>query len=112
MNLSGKSVHACAAFYKISPENIIIISDDIDMEFGKIRHREAGSAGGHNGIASIIQTLWTTDIQRIKIGIGRHPNMLASDWVLSRFTSEEKETLTKVFAKVMEKLLALIQTKL
>jgi len=57
MNLSGKSVQACASFYKIAPEDIIIISDDLDMEFGKVRFRETGSGGGHNGISSIIEVL-------------------------------------------------------
>jgi peptidyl-tRNA hydrolase len=55
MNLSGKSVQACATFYKIDPKDIIIISDDLDMEFGKVRFRETGSGGGHNGISSIIE---------------------------------------------------------
>lgn len=93
MNLSGQSVQACAHFYKISPENIIIISDDIDMVFGKIRYRATGNAGGHNGIASLIECLGTKDIQRIKIGVDRHPQMEPSDWVLSKFTKEEKEKL-------------------
>jgi PTH1 family peptidyl-tRNA hydrolase len=57
MNLSGKSVQACASFFKIAPKDIVIISDDIDMEFGKIRFRETGSQGGHNGIGSIIEVL-------------------------------------------------------
>ena len=108
MNLSGKSVQACATFFKIAPKNIIIISDDIDMEFGKVRFRETGSAGGHNGIGSIIEALGTQDIKRIKIGIGRHPNMDAADWVLSKFTKEEKEQLEEVFMEVEKKLLALI----
>lgn len=112
MNLSGKSVQACAAFFKIQPKDIIIISDDIDMEFGKIRFRETGSQWGHNGIGSIIETLGTQDIKRIKIGIGRHPNMDASDWVLSKFTKIEKEQLENVFIEVEKKLLALIETKL
>ena len=105
MNLSGKSVQACASFYKIAPKDIIIISDDIDMDFGKIRFRETGSQGGHNGIGSIIEVLWTQDIKRIKIGIGRHPNMDAADWVLSKFSKEEKEKLEDVFIEVEQKLL-------
>ena len=93
MNLSGQSVLACAQFYKIPVENIILISDDIDMTFGKIRYRATGNAGGHNGIASLIECLGTKDIQRIKIGIDRHPNMEPTDWVLSKFIKEEKEKL-------------------
>ena len=75
------------------------------MEFGKIRYRETGSQGGHNGIGSIIDTLGTKDIKRIKVGIGRHPNMAASDWVLSKFTKEEKEQLEEVFQEVEKKLI-------
>ncbi|MBP9819104.1 MAG: aminoacyl-tRNA hydrolase [Candidatus Pacebacteria bacterium] len=105
MNLSGKSVQACASFYKIAPKDIIIISDDLDMEFGKVRFRETGSQGGHNGIGSIIETLGTQEIKRIKVGIGRHPNMDAADWVLSKFTKEEKEQLEEVFMEVEKKLL-------
>jgi len=93
MNLSGQSVLACAQFYKIPTENIIIISDDIDMAFGKIRYRATGNAGGHNGIASLIESFGTKDIQRIKIGIDRHPQMEPTDWVLSKFTKEEKVKL-------------------
>ncbi len=105
MNLSGKSVQACASFYKIAPKDIIIISDDIDMDFWKVRFRETGSQGWHNGIGSIIEVLWTPDIKRIKIGIGRHPNMDAADWVLSKFTKTEKEQLEDIFIEVEKKLL-------
>lgn len=108
MNLSGKSVQACASFFKIEPKDIILITDDIDMDFGKIRFRETGSAGGHNGISSIIENLGTSDIKRIKVGIGRHPTMEAADWVLSKFTKEEKEQLEDIFMEVEQKLLALI----
>lgn len=110
MNLSGKSVQACASFFKIEPRDIIIISDDLDMEFGKVRFRETGSGGGHNGITSIIESLGTNDIKRIKIGIGRHPNMDAADWVLSKFTKEEKENLEEIFIEVEKKLLEKITT--
>lgn len=109
MNLSGKSVQACAHFYKIPPQNIIIISDDIDMVFGKIRYRETGNAGGHNGISSLIESLGTKDIPRIKIGIDRHPQIDPSDWVLSKFTKDEKEKLETVFGDVQEVLQKVIQ---
>jgi PTH1 family peptidyl-tRNA hydrolase len=74
------------------------------MVFGKIRYRSTGNAGGHNGIASLIECLGTKDIQRIKIGIDRHPQMEPSDWVLSKFTKEEKEKLWEVFEDAREKL--------
>lgn len=105
MNLSGKSVQACASFFKIAAKDIIIISDDIDMDFWKVRFRETGSGGGHNGISSIIESLGTSDIKRIKIGIGRHPHMDAADWVLSKFTKEEREQLEDIFIEVEKKLL-------
>lgn len=73
-----------------------------------MRFRETGSGGGHNGIASIIENLGTQDIKRIKIGIGRHPNMDPADWVLSKFSKEEKEQLEEVFMEVEKKLLALL----
>ena len=108
MNLSGQSVQACAQFYKIPTHNIIIISDDIDMVFGKIRYRTTGNAWGHNGIASLIEHLGTSDIQRIKIGIDRHPHMEPADWVLSKFTKEEKEKLWEVFDDAREKLIEIV----
>jgi PTH1 family peptidyl-tRNA hydrolase len=108
MNLSGKSVQACASFFKIAPKDIILITDDIDMDFWKVRFRETGSAGGHNGIASIIESIGISEIKRIKVGIGRHPTMEAADWVLSKFSKEEKEQLEEVFMEVEKKLLALI----
>lgn len=110
MNLSGKSVQACASFFKIAARDIIIISDDIDMDFWKVRFRETGSGGGHNGISSIIESLGTNNIKRIKIGIGRHPNMDAAEWVLSKFTKEEKEKLEDIFIEVEKKLLEKISS--
>lgn len=104
MNLSGESVVACAHFYKIPAENILVIFDDIDMVFGKIRYRKTGNAGGHNGIHSIIQTLGTPDIPRIKIGIDRRPNIDPSDWVLSKFSKEEITQLPDIFESAQEKL--------
>ncbi len=108
MNLSGKSVYACAKFFKIPIQDIIIISDDIDMEFGKIRFRETGSSGGHNGIESILSTFGTKDIKRIKIGIGRHSRMDVADWVLSPLNWDEEKELITPFEEVKTKLLALI----
>lgn len=80
------------------------------MEFGKVRFRETGSGGGHNGISSIIESLGTKDIKRIKIGIGRHPQMDAADWVLSKFTKEEKDQLEDIFIEVEKKLLEKISS--
>lgn len=104
MNVSGKSVGSLLAFYKIPPENLLVLSDDIDQDFGKIRFREKGSSGGQNGIKSIIETLGTETFSRIKIGIGRDNRFEVSDWVLSPFTKQELEELEHIFAdELLEK---------
>lgn len=105
MNLSGESVASLANFYKIPLENILVISDDIDMEFGKVRYRAKGSSGGQNGLKSIATHLGTEAFARIKIGIGRDVRYNTADWVLSKFSKEELEILQKeVFPKVEETL--------
>lgn len=93
MNLSGESVVSLLNFYKIDPQDILILSDDIDMDFGKIRLRNAGSSGGQNGLKSIEKLLGTQDFTRLKIGIGRHEKYSVSDWVLSRLTQAELDEL-------------------
>ena len=93
MNLSGESVVSLLNFYKIDPQNMLVLSDDIDMDFGKIRLRNAGSSGGQNGLKSIEKLLGTQDFTRLKIGIGRHEKYSVSDWVLSRFTQDELESI-------------------
>lgn len=91
MNLSGEAVAEAAGFYKIAPENIIVIFDDISLEPGKLRIRRKGSAGGHNGIKSIIECLDSEDFPRIKLGVGAkpHKDYDLADWVLSRFSDDE-----------------------
>lgn len=93
MNLSGESVVSLMNFYKIPREDILVLSDDIDMDFGKIRLREKGSSGGQNGLKSIAQHLGTEEFARLKIGIGRDDRYAVADWVLSKFTDEEKKSL-------------------
>ncbi len=91
MNLSGDCIFEAAAFYKIEPSNIIVISDDISLNTGNIRIRKKGSAGGHNGLKSIILRLNTDEFTRIKIGVGEaeNPNIDLADHVLGRFKKEE-----------------------
>ena len=91
MNNSGEAVAECAAFYKIPPEKIIVIFDDISLEPGKLRIRRKGSAGGHNGIKSIISHLSSEDFPRIKIGVGAkpHPDYDLADWVLGNFPKDD-----------------------
>jgi len=92
MNLSGEAVKPAADFYKIPPENILVVGDDISLAPGKLRIRRHGSAGGHNGLKSIISHLGTEAFPRLKIGVGGppHPDYDVADWVLGKFRSEEK----------------------
>ncbi len=91
MNNSGLAVKECAQFYKIPPENIIVIFDDISLAPGTLRIRRKGSAGGHNGIKSIISHLGSENFPRIKIGVGAkpHPDYDLADWVLSNFPKND-----------------------
>ena len=91
MNLSGESVREFCAFYKIPPENVLVIFDDISLNPGQIRLRKKGSAGGHNGIKSIIYQLQSDQFPRIKVGVGAPPHKEydLADYVLGRFTKEE-----------------------
>ncbi len=91
MNLSGESVVAVANYYKILPEDIIVIYDDINLDVGRLRIREKGSAGGHNGIKNIIAHLSTDAFPRIRVGVGMKPSRMdLADYVLSRFSKEEQ----------------------
>ncbi|MDD3221848.1 MAG: aminoacyl-tRNA hydrolase [Clostridia bacterium] len=94
MNLSGESIREIADFYKILPENIIIIYDDISLDVGQLRIRKKGSAGGHNGIKSIIAHLSTQEFPRIKVGIGNKPEGWdLADYVLSKYSKAERECI-------------------
>ena len=94
MNVSGDAVSALVSFYKLDPKkDILVISDDIDMDFAKVRFRSMWSHGGQNWLRDIITKLWTNEFARIKIGIGRNAAYDISNWVLSRFTSEETKLL-------------------
>jgi PTH1 family peptidyl-tRNA hydrolase len=102
MNLSWESIRKIVDFYKIDLNDIIIIYDDKDMEFWKIRFRETWSAGWHNWIKSIINHFWK-DFKRIKIWVWYNKNYEVSDWVLSNFTKEELEKLEKnIFTNTLE----------
>lgn len=94
MNNSGITVREISSFYKIPPENIIVIVDDIDIDFSAVRIKRRGSAGSHNGLKSIIYHLQKDDFPRIKIGIGRkRENQDLADFVLSRFSKEERKLI-------------------
>ena len=104
MNNSGEAVREFAAFYKIPPEKIIVIFEDISLPCGKLRIRRKGSDGGHNGIKSIIYHLNSDNFPRIKIGVGEkpHPDYNLADWVLSTFSKSEMEELMKAIQKAVD----------
>lgn len=110
MNLSGQSVQAAARFYKVPPEHIIVLSDDISLEPGRLRVRKNGSAGGHNGLKSIISSLGSQEFPRIKIGVGAkpHPDYDLADWVLSTFPLSEREHMDETYKKAADAILLLM----
>lgn len=91
MNLSGEAVQPAAAFYKVPPERVIVVSDDVSLPVGKLRIRTKGSAGGHNGLKNIIAHLGTDAFPRVKVGVGAppHPDYDMADWVLSGFRGQD-----------------------
>ena len=92
MNSSGDAVRPLYDYFK--PDKLIVVYDDITLDVGGIRIRKAGSAGGHNGMKSIIKCLGTQEFERVRVGIGEKPSRMdLADWVLSRFSKEEKERL-------------------
>lgn len=106
MNLSGEAVKACMDFHKISPEDLIIIYDDISLDVGQLRLRKSGSAGGHNGIKNIIAQIGTQEFPRVRFGVGEKPaGWDLANYVLGRFSEEEMKIVapqTVEVAKVVE----------
>ena len=100
MNLSGESIQAVASFYKITPANILVVHDDLDIDYGQIRLRIGGSSAGHNGIKSITKIIGE-DYGRVRIGIGPKPANIASDkFVLAKFNSDETSQMPNLFREV------------
>ena len=97
MNASGDAVEAAMSFYKLTPAQLLVISDDISLDVGKLRVRKSGSAGGQKGLNSIIESLGTQEFARIRIGVGQKPSpdYDLADWVLSVFSPEQREHLQK-----------------
>ncbi len=95
MNLSGEAIISAAQFFQIDPSDILVIYDDMDLPTGKVRLREKGSAGGHNGIKNMIQHLHTQEFPRIRIGIGKHQHMDTKDFVLGKISKEEMQEIEK-----------------
>lgn len=107
MNSSGESVRPLVDYYK--PDKLIVLYDDITLDVGGIRVRKEGSAGGHNGIKSLIAHLGTTEFERVRIGIGEKPSKMdLADWVLGHFHKEDAENLDKALDDTMEALKLMI----
>lgn len=113
MNLSGEAVAEAARFYKIPPERIIVIFDDVSLDIGKMRIRRKGSAGGHNGIKSIVAQTGSSDFPRIKIGVGQkpHPDYDLADWVTKAFSKDELKSLRECCDKACEAIELMIDGK-
>ncbi|MDU2995793.1 MAG: aminoacyl-tRNA hydrolase, partial [Clostridium sp.] len=109
MNLSGESLRAIMDFYKLSNEDVLVLYDDISLEVGRIRIREKGSAGGHNGIKSIIAHLGSDIFSRIKIGVGQPKSDLVNH-VLGKFSKEEREVLEETLKAVVDSVEVIIKT--
>lgn len=104
MNCSGEAVRAAADFYKIPPERVLVISDDVSLPVGKVRIRAKGSDGGQKGIRSVTEHLGTDKFPRIKIGVGEKPSPEwdMADWVLSTFSEEDKKLIFDSFGRVTD----------
>lgn len=103
MNLSGESVRAAADFYKVDPDHIIVIYDDVSLDVGQLRIRTKGSAGGHNGIKNIIAHLGTQEFPRVKVGVGNKPTRIdLADYVLGRFSKEDRGVMEEAFKEAAE----------
>ncbi len=111
MNLSGESIRPLADFYKIDvEEEFLVIFDDISLDVGQLRIRKKGSAGGHNGIKSLISHLGTSDFMRIKVGVGEKPKDYdLADYVLGHFSKEEKETMKAGYEDAVEATVQILQ---
>ena len=110
MNLSGEAVFLAGQFYKLPPERIVLVFDDVSLPLGRVRVRESGSAGGHNGVKSVLAQLGSDRVPRVKVGVGEkpHPDMDLADWVLSRFTPAEEKTVAEAAERAADAVEALI----
>ncbi len=104
MNLSGEAVGEAARFYKIPPERVLVISDDVDLPLGRLRLRTSGSAGGHNGLKSVIQHLGGSQFPRLKVGVGGkpHSDYDMADWVLGRLQGEDKKVMDQAVKRAAD----------
>ena len=111
MNLSGEAVREAAQFYKIPPDHVLVIYDDVALPVGKLRVRPTGSAGGHNGIKNIIAHLGTDQFPRIRVGVGapEHPDHEMIDWVIGKFSPAEKKVVDEAVSRALDAVLCVIE---
>ncbi len=109
MNLSGESVQPLCQFFKIKPEEILVIQDELDLPFGQIHFKKGGGLAGHNGLKSIAKTMGSQEFYRMRIGIGRPARGSVSSWVLSKFPIEQNTELEIVMKKSEEALNSLLR---
>ena len=111
MNLSGEAVGEAARFYKLTPDRVLVISDDVDLPLGKLRLRAGGSAGGHNGLKSIIQHLGSDQFPRLKVGVGGkpHPDYDLADWVLGKLQGEDKKLMDETVRRAADAIECLLK---
>ena len=104
MNLSGEAVGEAARFYKIPSDHVLVIYDDVSLPLGKLRIRDKGSAGGHNGIKNIIAHLGTDVFPRVKVGVGApsHPDYDMVDWVIGSFSAQEKKIVDEALDRALD----------
>ena len=114
MNNSGEAIGAAARFYKIPPEQVIVLSDDINLEPGKLRIRRKGSAGGHNGLKSIIAHLGSDQFPRIRIGVGERANadMDLADFVLAKFSQEDMKLMKEAYEHAADSVKLIVEDNL
>lgn len=113
MNLSGESVRSMVDYYKIDPEEILVVYDDISLAVGQLRIRRKGSAGGHNGIKNIIAHLGCDNFPRIKVGVGEKPKGYdLADYVLGHFSKEEKVLMEEGYADAAEAVTLILQDEI
>ena len=110
MNLSGQAVNEVGSYYKIPPENIIVIADDVSMDVGRLRIRDKGSDGGHNGLKDILRVLGNQNLMRIKVGVGQkpHPDYDLADWVLGKPDNEAKCKIDKAEEDAAKAIVAIV----
>ena len=104
MNESGNAVASISAYYQIEPDHIVVIHDDMDLDFGRIKVKVGGSAGGHNGIKNIIAHLGTDKFPRVKVGVGApsHPDYDMVDWVIGSFSAQERKIVDEALDRALD----------